>query len=58
MLETICDDQHDAPHLVGKAETTFDSVAAPIEFFLDSHGAVTHFTLTGNDGEGTYDRKF
>ena len=43
--------------LIPQSETRFDSVAAPVEFFMDSHGAVTHFMLTANDGEGRDDRK-
>ena len=43
--------------LIPRSETSFDSVAAPVEFFLDSHGTVTHFLLRANDGEGRYDRK-
>ena len=43
--------------LIPQSETMFDSAAAPVEFFMDSHGAVTHFVLTANDGEGRYDRK-
>jgi hypothetical protein len=112
MLETVCEEDRDADHLVGKAnagvkidsavlakyagkyelrgsapaiagffgrtqtltvidnklfmnaiplipqsETMFDSAAAPVEFFMDSHGTVTHFMLTSNDGAGRYDRK-
>jgi len=38
--------------LIPQSETKFDSTAAPVEFFMDSHGAVTHFMLTANDGEG------
>jgi hypothetical protein len=112
MLETVCENERDAPHLVGKAnagvkigsavlakyagtyelregppviagffgttqtftvvdgqlwmnaiplipqsETTFDSTAAPVEFFMDAHGAVTHFMLRANEGQARYDRK-
>jgi hypothetical protein len=112
MLETICENERDAPHLVGKAETKvqidpavlakyagtyqfregprviegffgntetftvrdgqlwmnavpltplsqtlFDSVAAPVEFFLDARGTVTHVLLTPNEGVARYDRK-
>jgi hypothetical protein len=112
MLETICENERDASHLVGKAnagvkvdpavlakyvgtyqlregppviagffgtkqvimvndgqlwmnaiplipqsETRFDSTAAPIEFFKDALGAVTHLVLRANEGEARYDRK-
>lgn len=112
MLETICENERDAAHLVGRAnagvkigsdvlakyagtyelregppviagffgriktltvvdgqlwmnaiplipqtETRFESTAAPVEFFMDASGAVTHFVLTANEGEGRYDRK-
>jgi hypothetical protein len=43
--------------LIPQSETRFDSAAAPVEFFMDSHGMVTHFMLTSNDGAGRYDRK-
>jgi len=43
--------------LIPRSETKFDSAAAPIEFFTDAHGAVTHFILRANEGEGWYDRK-
>jgi hypothetical protein len=113
MLETVCENERDASHLVGKAnagvkidasalakyvgtyqlegpssatiagffgksqtislidgqlwmnaiplipqsETWFDSAAAPIEFFKDAHGAVTHFILRANEADGRYDRQ-
>jgi hypothetical protein len=112
MLETICDNERDASHLVGKAgtgrpispavlskyagtyqfrqgppvvegffgrtqtfavvdgqlwmnavpliplsDTVFESTAAPIEFFMDAHGRVTHVMLRPNEGEARYDRK-
>ena len=112
MLETVCDNERDASHLVGRAEpgikidsavlaryagryefregppvlagffgttetftvkdgqlwmnaipliprteTAFDSTAAPVEFFMDAHGAVTHMMLRANEGEARYDRK-
>jgi hypothetical protein len=43
--------------LIPQSETRFDSAAAPIEFFTDTRGAVTHFMLRGNEGEARYDRK-
>jgi hypothetical protein len=43
--------------LIPQSETRFDSAAAPVEFFMDSNGNVTHFVLTSNDGEARYDRK-
>jgi hypothetical protein len=112
MLETVCENERDAAHLVGKAnagvkidpavlatyagtyefragppviagffgttdtftlidgqlwmnaiplipqsKTMFESTIAPVEFFLDAHGAVTHFVLHANEGDGRYDRK-
>ena len=112
MLETICENERDAAHLVGKAqagvkidpailakyagryeiregtpviagffgrtqtitvidgqlwmnafpliaqtETRFESAAAPVEFFMDAHGTVTHLMLSANEGEARYDRK-
>ncbi len=112
MLETICENERDATHLVGKAntgmkigaavlakyagryefregppviagffgivqtftvidgqlwmnaipmipqsDTRFESAAAPVEFFMDARGAVTHFVLRANEGEARYDRK-
>jgi hypothetical protein len=112
MLETICENERDATHLIGKAntdvkvgaavlakyagtyelregppviagffgttetftvidgqlwmnaiplipqsETQFESAAAPVEFFMDAHGAVTHVVLRANEGEARYDRK-
>jgi len=112
MLETICENERDAAHLVGKAsagvnvasdvlakyagkyefrdgppiiqgffgttdtfsvidgqlwmnaipviplsETRFESAAVAVEFFMDAHGAVTHFMLRANEGEARYDRK-
>ncbi len=43
--------------LIPRSETTFESVAAPVEFFTDASGAVTHLMLRANEGEGRYDRK-
>ena len=43
--------------LIPRSETRFDSAAAPIEFFMDARGAVTHLVLRANEGEGRYDRK-
>jgi hypothetical protein len=43
--------------LIPQSETRFDSAAAPIEFFTDTRGAVTHFMLRANEGEARYDRK-
>lgn len=112
MLETICDNERDAAHLVGKAEprvkvdqavlakyagtyelregppvmagffgttekitvldgqlwmnaiplipesqTSFESAAAPLEFFTDARGEATYFLLRANEGEARYDRK-
>ncbi len=112
MLETVCENERDAVHLVGKAnagvkigsavlakyagtyefregppvvagffgrtqaltvidgqlwmnaiplipqsETRFDSTAAPVEFFMDGNGAVTHFVLGPTEGEAKYVRK-
>jgi hypothetical protein len=112
MLETVCENERDAVHLVGKAnagveissaalakyagtyefregpavvegffgrtktltvvdgrlwmnaiplipqsETQFDSTAAPVQFFLDATGNVTHFILGPTEGTARYDRK-
>jgi hypothetical protein len=112
MLETICENEKDAVHLVGKAntgvsvdpavlakyagtyrlregppviagffgmtqtftvidgqlwmnaipltprsETMFESAAAPVEFFMDARGVVTHLVLRANEGEARYDRQ-
>jgi hypothetical protein len=43
--------------LIPQSETRFESVAAPVEFFTDAHGAVTHLLLRANEGEARYDRK-
>jgi hypothetical protein len=43
--------------LIPRSETTFESAAAPVEFFIDAQGAVTHFMLRANEGEARYDRK-
>ena len=43
--------------LIPQSETRFDSAAAPIEFFTDAHGAVTHLILHANEGEGRYNRQ-
>src|SRR5262249_30992292 len=43
--------------LIPQSETSFESSAAPIEFFLDSNGGVTHMMLRANEGEARYERK-
>src|SRR5689334_22496460 len=42
--------------LIPHSETRFDSTAGMIEFHLDSSGWVTHFSLTGREGNARYDR--
>jgi hypothetical protein len=43
--------------LIPQSETTFESTAAPVEFFVGANGAVTHVLLRANEGEARYDRK-
>jgi len=43
--------------LIPQSATRFESTAAPVEFFMDANGAVTHFILTANEGEARYDRR-
>ena len=43
--------------LIPQSKTRFESSAAPVEFFTDAHGAVTHLILTANEGAARYDRK-
>jgi hypothetical protein len=43
--------------LIPQSQTRFESAAAPVEFFMDAHGAVTHLMLRANEGEARYDRK-
>ncbi len=43
--------------LIPQSETRFDSAAAPIEFFTDAHGKVTHLILHANEGDGRYNRR-
>ena len=43
--------------LVPQSETKFDSAAAPVEFFTDARGNVTHVTLTANEGQVIYERR-
>jgi hypothetical protein len=43
--------------LIPRSQTTFESVAAPVQFFTDAGGVVTHLMLRANEGEGRYDRK-
>jgi hypothetical protein len=43
--------------LIPQSETRFESAAAPVEFFTDAHGAVTHLLLRASEGEARYDRK-
>jgi uncharacterized protein (TIGR03435 family) len=42
--------------LIPQSDTWFDSTAAPVEFFLDAAGRVTHFILGPTEGEARYDR--
>jgi len=46
-----------ATPLIPQSETRFESAANPIEFFMDRNGAVTHFILSGAEGDTRYDRK-
>jgi hypothetical protein len=43
--------------LIPQSATKFESTAAPVEFFMNANGAVTHFILTANEGQARYDRK-
>jgi hypothetical protein len=43
--------------LIPQSETRFESTAAPVEFFMNASGAVTHVMLRANEGEARYDRK-
>ena len=43
--------------LIPQSETRFDSTAATIEFFINAHGAVTHFTLNAAEGDARYEHK-
>ena len=43
--------------LIPQSQTRFDSTAATIEFFLDAHGAVTHFNLSAAEGDAIYDHR-
>jgi hypothetical protein len=43
--------------LIPRSETKFESAAAPVEFFTDASGAVTHILLRANEGEARYDRQ-
>lgn len=56
---TVIDGQlwMNAVPLIPQSETRFDSAAAPVEFFMDADGAVTHVMLRANEGEARYDRK-
>lgn len=42
--------------LIPQTETRFDSTAGTIQFYLDSSGRVTHFTLSAAEGDARYDR--
>ena len=42
--------------LIPQSETSFDSTAGTIEFYLDSSGRVTHFILSAAEGDARYDR--
>ncbi len=43
--------------LIPQSETRFDSAAAPIEFFSDAQGRITHLILHANEGDGRYNRQ-
>jgi hypothetical protein len=43
--------------LIPQSETRFESAANPVEFVIDSSGAVTHMILSGAEGDVRYDRK-
>ncbi|HEV2202197.1 MAG TPA: hypothetical protein VGR73_20445 [Bryobacteraceae bacterium] len=43
--------------LIPQSATRFESAAAPVEFVMDAHGAVTHLLFRANEGEARYDRK-
>ena len=42
--------------LIPQSETSFDSTAGTIEFYLDSSGRVTHLILSAAEGDARYDR--
>src|ERR1700681_3115671 len=43
--------------LTPQSETTFESIGAAAEFFLDANGKVTRLVLGQTEGEAIYDRK-